>query len=71
VNFLDQDFFETVRKSLNRTKKYHKNALSKFKTKKPKQKDIDKFLLHRNEADACDAALEKIAQALFHLEKVR
>lgn len=69
MEFLDREFFETVQDSLNRTKKYHKSALSKFKTKKPKQKDIDKFLTHRNGADACDVALEKVARALFNLDR--
>ena len=62
--YLNREFFETVRDSLNRTKTYHKNALSKFKRKKPKQADIDKFLTHRNGVDACDKALENVVKAL-------
>ena len=63
--YLDKEFFETVRDSLNRTKNYHKNALSKFKSKKPKQADVDKFLKHRNGVDACEKALENVVKALY------
>jgi len=67
LKYLNREFFETVRTSLNKTKAYHKNALSKFKRKKPKQSDIDKFLTHRNGVDACEKALENVVKALYDL----
>jgi len=69
MQYLGGEFFETVRASLNRTKTYHKNALSKFKRKKPKQSDIDKFLLHVNEVAACERALDNVVKAMYELSK--
>jgi len=65
--YLNKEFFETARAALNKTRTYHKNALSKFKRKKPKQADIDKFLKHRNGVDACEKALEQVVKALYAL----